>query len=653
MKTSRCLLRLVAAFTLLITFFMLRESLLISISVGPLFGNRYAIIWNLLTVAMALIAIGSLLFWVFVKRGRCWLQVIEQFSYRFRWLGLAVLMLAIVGIYVLVYIEQPDRLTAPLPRFWLLWMLSIFSAFVAKTWLKPPSLFWAFMLSLMFWGGVFIIYSFVPQVNPYPFSLGWSEGSRFYNASTFVAQAVYGRWLPLPVLHPTRYLMQAVPFMVGDLPVWVHRLWQMVLWLVCTALGVWLLVRRLRMGAGWKVALWGMFGFLFLFQGPVYYHLMICTYPLLAWFSARRPGRSLLLVLLASVWAGLSRLNWYPVPGVLAAMLYLLEVTMQRESGKDGAWHWLRYLAWPAVWAVSGTGLAFAISKGYEHLSGNSPEVFGSAAESPLLWNRLWPNTTYSLGVLQAALLAILPLMLVMIYLLYKRYQVGVRWHWLRLFGLGAILFVFLAGGIVVSVKVGGGSNLHNMDAFLFFQLVMGCYLLCDRFEPDNKTKTVFNPGKFLVLFLILTSVIWPVHEGRPYALPASEVTQKELADLQTLLDAANRADGRVLFISERQLLTFDQVQVSDFEPDYEKVFLMEMAMAGNPFYLERFYDDLQNQRFALIVAEPLNANYQDERYAFSEENNLWVERVEIPILQYYQLKETLNPNMSIYEPKQ
>jgi len=100
-------------------------------------------------------------------------------------------------------------------------------------------------------------------------------------------------------------------------------------------------------------------------------------------------------------------------------------------------------------------------------------------------------------------------------------------------------------------------------------------------------------------------------------------------------------------------LLTFDQVQVSDFEPDYEKVFLMEMAMAGNPFYLERFYDDLQNQRFALIVAEPLNANYQDERYAFSEENNLWVERVEIPILQYYQLKETLNPNMSIYEPKQ
>ena len=38
------------------------------------------------------------------------------------------------------------------------------------------------------------------------------------------------------------------------------------------------------------------------------------------------------------------------------------------------------------------------------------------------------------------------------------------------------ILLIFFAGGIVVSVKIGGGSNLHNMDAFLVFLLVAAVY---------------------------------------------------------------------------------------------------------------------------------------------------------------------------------
>ncbi|HNT54715.1 MAG TPA: hypothetical protein PKG95_08385, partial [Anaerolineaceae bacterium] len=108
-----------------------------------------------------------------------------------------------------------------------------------------------------------------------------------------------------------------------------------------------------------------------------------------------------------------------------------------------------------------------------------------------------------------------------------------------------------------------------------------------------------------------------------------------DLAQLQAMLD---QSDGPVLFLTERQLLSFQVVSTDDFEPEYEKVFLMEMVMSGNKSYLDRFYSDLQQHRFALIISEPMNMNMQDQRYAFAEENNYWVERVEKPVTQYYRI---------------
>jgi hypothetical protein len=281
-------------------------------------------------------------------------------------------------------------------------------------------------------------------------------------------------------------------------------------------------------------------------------------------------------------------------------------------------------------------------------------QVFGSATESPLLWNRLWPNATYPLGVLQAALLAILPMAVTIIFVLMRMAKEGVRWHGLRLAGIAAILTVFLVGGMVVSVKVGGGSNLHNLDAFLLLELVAGAYVIWGRFVPDAGAPVLSARSDVLLVFaLVIIPALWPVYSGAPLSLPDPERVAEERQTLQLILDQANQQPGKVLFISERQLLTFELVQVRQFEPEYEKVFLMEMAMAGNSFYLQQFYDDLQHHRFSLIISEPLNANLQDERYAFSEENNLWVERVEMPILQDYQLKEKINSTVSVYEPKQ
>ena len=72
----------------------------------------------------------------------------------------------------------------------------------------------------------------------------------------------------------------------------------------------------------WLVACWS---FIYLLQGPVYYYLQICVIIILWGVEMKHPWRSLIAILVASVWAGMSGVNWYPIPAALAAALYLLE----------------------------------------------------------------------------------------------------------------------------------------------------------------------------------------------------------------------------------------------------------------------------------------------------------------------------------------
>src|SRR5512141_1924023 len=73
----------------------------------------------------------------------------------------------------------------------------------------------------------------------------------------------------------------------------------------------------------WLVAGWY---FLYLLRVGVYFHLeMMVILPLL-FVSAKHPWRSLIAVIVASLWAGISRVNWFPVPAMIAIAVYLLEV---------------------------------------------------------------------------------------------------------------------------------------------------------------------------------------------------------------------------------------------------------------------------------------------------------------------------------------
>jgi hypothetical protein len=565
---------------------------------------------------------------------------------------LRLLYILFSALFPFLVMQPHGNLLASLPIRILVFVLFV----VVGAWLMQRA--WAFMrfsaallLTALVYGTVYKLASFIPDVSTYPFSLAWSEISRYYYASLFFARQLYGSPLPLSVLHPTRYLMQSLPFVLSDSPLWLHRLWQVLLWLSTSALAAWLLCWRLRKIRGQepsiKDQLTGLalvlFAFLFFFQGPVYYHLLFMVILVLWGYDSRRPWKTIAVVLLASLWAGLSRINWLPVPGMLAAALYLLETPLTHLTGKGASLlAFLSYVHPPALWVILGTAAGYLSQEAYKLFSGNPPEVFGSSFSSDLLWYRLLPNPTYPLGILPSALLVSLPLLLLAGLKLWHTWR---DLHPLRLLGLASILTMLFIGGVVVSVKIGGGSNLHNLDAYLVLLLVI-CgviYFGALRFDRHQTSHTWAQLPAWLEPLLLALTVAIPIGYalsiGGP--LPQRNPTVAGLA-LQAVAQAveySNQQGKEVLFISQRHLLTFDMLgdTTTLLVDNYELVFLMEMAMAGNRPYLDAFQSDLQHQRFGLIVSGPLTTNLQGRLHSFGEENDAWVKEISIPILCYYE----------------
>ena len=615
------------------------------------YSPKLALILALMAVS-ALLALAGLAL-SFTPRWHGLLEATERLAGRAARLGILLPILSgllWLALPVLLWIAPWNNLILGdlYARLWAVWLLSLGQLFLWRAWRPAWSPLAIFSGGLLAYGLAFLLLGYRGDFSTSPLTLGWSESSRYYNASLWFSSQVYGMRLPLPELHPTRYLMQGLPFLVPGFTIAFHRAWQVFLWVACNGLAAWALVRRLRPAAGQprQTLLLGLFAgwaFLTFYLGPVYYHLIFCAVLVLLGFNRTRFWRSMLIVVLASLWAGISRINWYPVPGALAVVLYLLE----EPQGSRPLW---RYLLRPAAWAATGLGAAFAANAAYIQFSGNPPEVFGSALNSALLWYRLKPNATYGPGVFFGSLV-LLPVFLAAAWGILRA---GQRWTWLRLLGLVSVLAVFYAGGLVVSLKVGGGSNLHNLDNFIVLLVVIAGYVFFERFTPDRPGGPVRIPA-WALLVVVAIPVFAAVSGLNLTPRTAPKMSPTEVVQwLQGLVDQyAN--DGRpVLLISERQLVTFGQLKVPAFEPAYEKVFLMEMAMSGNPTYLAKYEDDLRNRKFSLIISEPMNANIQDGR-AFSEENNLWVKAIEEPTLARYTLIGKLDQEgypIAVYAPK-
>ncbi len=608
--------------------------------------------WMGFVIFLSLIGLLSLLFFISTWTRYRELMLFgaefpERVSGNLHWLSIPVLTVALVGFTVVFMLPFAQKFFGGLGwmRFLIFWTFSLIGIWGIKFFRRDTSWFVALIAIVLCQSTLHLLLIYWPRVTDYPFAMGWSETSRFYYPSLFLSEKVYGHGYPWPILHPTLHLLLAPPYFF-DAPLWAHRAWQVAIRYILVGAVVPALMTRLSIpgrAARWLVGLWM---FLFLFMGPIYFHLAIPVIILLLGFSSQNDRRTWIAVILASIWCGWSRVNWYPMPGIIAAALYLMEVPYQGKKKSN-------YLLKPALWFIVGTLIALVAQRIYVALSG-VPDIgiFYTSLASDLLWYRLWPNASYFLGILPGALLASLPIWIAMFVVVRSQKN---DWHPLRLALIFSALLVLFLGGLVVSLKIGGGANLHNMDAYFSLLLIVLAYLIFARYQPEHGERAQPVPLHWLLMFSLMIMPAWSYLQfniGSVNYDPAR--TQDVLIKLQGYVDQANARGGKILFITQRHLLSMHMLNNVTLVPEYEREDLMEIAMSDNTPYLEKFRKDMEAQRFALIVVDPLNYNVLSKNRSFSEENNVWVLRIMKSILCNYK-EEAIFPadEIALYVPQE
>ncbi|HLO17033.1 MAG TPA: hypothetical protein VK206_19525, partial [Anaerolineales bacterium] len=283
----------------------------------------------------------------------------------------------------------------------------------------------------------------------------------------------------------------------------------------------------------------------------------------------------------------------------------------------------------------------------------------------PFLWYRLLPNATYGEGILIGLALAVLPLIIILLYLVRTdRWQLN-RW---QKFAVFLPLPAFLAVGLIASVKIGGGADLHNMDMFIIGLMFAGAiawrhgaYQWIDEIHsipvwvrltlllmiaiPGYQSLRLMSPISITEDIRTVATLADinedPLPNPLPDTLPSEPDTKKALESMRRVVAHAAQT-GDVLFMDQRQLLTFGYITDVPLIPEYDKKVLINEALSGNARYFQGFYRDLAKQRFSLIITNPVNKRLDKSEGNFGEENNAWVKWVSTPLLCYYESLDRL-----------
>ena len=499
--------------------------------------------------------------------------------------------------------------------------------------------------------GVMLCTSFLARsslfIIDYPFSLSWSEGNRFYDYSLVFAESLYnypGQVLN-PYSSPGRYGLWGILFLWQGLPIWVHRLWKLVLLTVPVLLFAALITRKLRPA----VLRYGMLIWIFLFLtllAPLHPPFVIASaIAVLFAFdeSLIKRGGSLAI---ASYYAALSRWTWAFAP---AAIGVLIELLLYYPKRTGPLWH--RLIPAFLLGGISlVAGLLPSIGQYFAVVQGES-----LASSQALLWYRLLPNDTLGPGVLLLALLYALPLWIILGWWMFSR---SGQLDWVQKAAIAGALIGFFGIGLVISTKIGGGGDLHNLDMFLVTLLVVTVLWLT---SLDLNSQLIKWPVWTVVLIYFLA--FWVVYPFTPLHPGSDHHPRLSLANENRVSEAFSAVNsevtkyaksGEVLFMDHRQLLTFGYLPAIPFVPEYEKKFMMDQAMANNANYFQAYYEDLAKKRFALIVTEPLRTKRREELGGpFSEENDAWVMWVSNPTLCFYDpLFLSTEVNIELLVPK-
>jgi hypothetical protein len=607
--------------------------------------------WLVMLAALGILAV-SAFFGIFISFSnageRSWARLAEGpwSQNTARWIGIPLFFMALISYSLLTFSSIGTLINSALwARLLIFWFSTLLGAAGLAMWQDRVTFAGGLVLTALSQAIIHRIAMEFPEITNYPFALGWSETTRFYLASLFVSKDVYGQRLALPIINPSLHILLVPPYWF-DAPLWFHRFWQIAVRYVLLGLTAWALVKLFplpKRGARFIFWLWV---YLYLFQGPLYFQLALAALIVLWGYRTRQPLWLWIAILAASAWSGLSRINWFPVPATIAAMLYLLEVPYER--GKF--WN---YVLRPAMWIIAGIATAALAQRLYILISGvRDPSAFYTSLVSDFLWYRLLPNETYRYGVLPGILLVSLPLVLVIIHVLRQRWA---DWHPVRLLFIFLGLLAYFIAGLIVSAKIGGGGDLHNMDAYMIMLLMVASYLFFGRYGPQLNPQAVPVPVPWSVLMLLVAVPVWFSAQASAHFKSYDHSSAvRALKDLQAHVDTANQQNRDVLFISQRQMISMHMLEGVDLVPAYEREELMEMAMSDQENYLDAFRADVQNQRFALIVVDPLKFKLLGSNYSMGEENNVWARRVIKPILCNYEVAGSYPEfQLALYVPQE
>jgi len=579
------------------------------------------------------------------------------------WLKWPLALLAVVcPTWILLYTSYGFDLSPFAIRFYLF----VIASGLAASFLSEKSQSVLSRLGLiqgvLLFGSVFLIAKSLVTVTDFPLSLTWSEGNRIWDYSVLFGRDLY--IYPLDKNIPAyidrgRQSLWGLPFLLPEVTITQVRLWSAIVFTVPYVILGWILFRSTQIKPrAWVMA--GLWVMLFLTQGPIYTPLVLAA--ILVALSRKWPlWLGLPLIFVAGYYAQISRLTWMFAPAIWATMMAINDhpVTLSRDKLKD----WGIVAAYGFAGFMGGFGISGwrRLRSYFGKISENiNPDNFSDSTsatndiaevvsqtagsstitDQPLLWSRLWPNPTYQEGILLGLTLAIAPLLILLIYFVISKRWMLNRWQKL---GLTLPLLALLGVGIIISVKIGGGSNLHNLDMLLVALIFVAAFawVSCG-YHTIVKIEEESILLQIVVLLIVAIPSFYPVVNAFPLDLPPNDRINWTLEIIQAESDQAVAAGGDVLFMDQRQLLTFGNIKNVPLIADYEKKKVMDKAMSGDVEYFADFYRDLVEQRFALIIIEPQNIRYATADEDWSEENDVWVKWVTIPLFCYYEPKHEI-----------
>jgi hypothetical protein len=499
-------------------------------------------------------------------------------------------------------------------------------------------------------------------ITDYPFPLYWSEGNRFFDYSVLFGAFRYDFPNSNDIYAFSSWGMQlpwALPFLIPNLGISTFRFWYQLMWILPSFLLGIISYKTFSREKSLSInaLIFGLWTFIFLDQGPIYTPLIIAG--IITMIGLRfRLLPAISLVIIASFYAYQSRWTWSFAPGLWAGMVALLLIpnpSLRKEKLKElirpvslglaGLFggrilpdliplvsSWINTLisknAHPSEIVASGAAAEIILPP-----VNVLPNIVTSATKQPLLWERLFPNPTYPPGILLGIAWASLPIIVLLFVFVIKKIW---RPHWLQAISVFLISVAFFTVGLTASVKIGGGSNLHNLDMYLVTLLITSAAVIIKFFPKGRITPKAGFISTILLFSVMLIPISYSLQPSEKPHIPNSQEIDESLSAIKAEINKIGPSQ-EVLFIDHRQLLTFNLIPQVSLIDEYEKKKLMDEAMGADLAYFEPFYEDIRKQRFSLIINEPLNVIIRGEDYSFGDENDAFVKWVTIPLTCSYE----------------